>query len=89
MNDKLYWCIYWSLVSISFVIHFLVCYIKKKKLIKKVSDYINELKYENKTQLQEFAKKIINKLKDKENSDNVDSFVECKRIIKEVIKEMI
>ena len=35
MNDKLYWCIYWSLVATSFVIHFLVCDIKKKKLIRK------------------------------------------------------
>ena len=65
--------------------------------------YINELEEENEVlrkhnigyhvangyELQEFAEKIINKLKDKVKSDNVDAFVECKRIIEEVMKERI
>ena len=63
---------------------------------------INELESENEVlrkhnigyhvangyELQEFAEKVIEKLKDKVNSDNVDAVVECKRIIKEVMKKL-
>ena len=70
--------------------------------MQEVVDYIKELEIENEVlrkhnigyhvangyELQEFAEKVIEKLKDKVNSDNVDAFVKCKIIIKEVMKEL-
>ena len=37
--------------------------------------------------LQEFTHKVIGKLKDNVNADNVDIFVQCKGIINETLKE--
>ena len=39
--------------------------------------------------LKQFAERLINKLKDKVDAENVDTFVECKKIIDETLKEFM
>jgi hypothetical protein len=55
--------------------------------MQRLKDRVAELEKENKEQLKQFAERLIEKLKEKVNADNVDVFVECAKLSDETLKE--